>query len=156
MIPLYIELASIYQSDESLSLVARDNLSYFHFKIMIDLLRPWSANLVLNSTSRIVNLNKSQINYILQILSQTEHTMASIHLRRNQYFDLAYDYCQCAVSHARLYEGVEEGKTDMLSTALRVSCDLQRTQGNYAAAVILAEESYNCVAITYNLVHPEV
>jgi hypothetical protein len=155
MIPLYIDLASIYMSDESISLVARDNLSHLYFKNIIDMLKPWSANFDLNSTSRVVSLSKDRTNYILMLLSQTERTVASIHLRRNE-FDLADDYCQRAVSHARLFEGVEEDKTDMLSTALRVYCNLNRTQGNYAAAVTIAEESYNCVAMTYNPVHPEV
>jgi tetratricopeptide (TPR) repeat protein len=34
--------------------------------------------------------------------------------------------------------------------------ELRRTQGNYDEALTFAEEAYNCVAIAYNPVYPEV
>jgi tetratricopeptide (TPR) repeat protein len=55
-----------------------------------------------------------------------------------------------------MYEGEEEEKTNLLWKALRQSYELHALQGNYDEAFIFAEEAYNCVAITYNPVHPEV
>jgi tetratricopeptide (TPR) repeat protein len=47
-------------------------------------------------------------------------------------------------------------KTDFLCKALAVLYELQRYQGNYDEALILAEEAYNCGAVAYNPVHPKV
>jgi tetratricopeptide (TPR) repeat protein len=55
-----------------------------------------------------------------------------------------------------LYEGEEEDKTDLVCEALRKSYELHRDQGKYHEALTFAEEGYNCVAIAYNPVHPEV
>eukprot|EP00596_Hydrurales_sp_CCMP1899_P007459 CAMPEP_0119051712 /NCGR_PEP_ID=MMETSP1177-20130426/73245_1 /TAXON_ID=2985 /ORGANISM="Ochromonas sp, Strain CCMP1899" /LENGTH=183 /DNA_ID=CAMNT_0007031023 /DNA_START=659 /DNA_END=1208 /DNA_ORIENTATION=+ len=71
-------------------------------------------------------------------------------------FELAESYCQQALSHARLYEGTEEDKTDILCSALTVLYDLKIIQSNFVDALPFAEEAYNIVAITYNPVHPKV
>jgi tetratricopeptide (TPR) repeat protein len=76
-------------------------------------------------------------------------------LHRNQ-FDLADSHCQQALSHARLYEGEEEMRNDLICQVLSLYCDLQSKQRKYADAVAFAEEAYNCVAVVYNPVHPKV
>jgi tetratricopeptide (TPR) repeat protein len=81
--------------------------------------------------------------------------MGSIHTNRNQ-FDRAKNHCQQALSYAKLYEGEEELKTDLLCKALKVSYNFYIYQGNYDEALVFAEEAYNCVAIAYNPVHPKV
>jgi tetratricopeptide (TPR) repeat protein len=43
-----------------------------------------------------------------------------------------------------------------LCKALKKSYEFHNTQGNYEEALSFAEEAYNCVAIAYNPVHPEV
>jgi hypothetical protein len=47
-------------------------------------------------------------------------------------------------------------KTELLCGVLRTFYELRRCQGNYADALIYAEEVYNCFAVAYNPVHPRV
>jgi tetratricopeptide (TPR) repeat protein len=108
-----------------------------------------------SSASHIGSLDKDQINHTLFHFSQTERNMGLSYIRRNQ-FDLAENHCQQALIFAKLYEGKEELKTYLVYEALRVSYELHRDQGNYNEALTFAEEAYNCVAIAYNPVHPEV
>jgi hypothetical protein len=116
-LPLYIELASFYDSVESLSGIVCDNLAFPYYEKMLDILRPWSAYLDLSSTSHIGSLDKDQINHTLFYFSQTENNIARIYNRRNQ-FDRAKNHCQQALFYARIYEGKEEEKTDLLWKAL--------------------------------------
>jgi len=81
--------------------------------------------------------------------------MGATYKRRNE-FNMAEDHCQRALSYARLYEGKEEVKTDLLCAALIGLYEIYRDQGNFDKALILVEEAYNCVAVTYNPVHPKV
>jgi tetratricopeptide (TPR) repeat protein len=155
LLSIYSNITSAYARDDSLSIIARDDLIFPYLEKQLDLLRPWSAYVDLDSTSLRGSLSGDQINHILMALSDTERQIASSYSHRNE-FDLAANYSQQALSHARLYEGEEEVKTDLLCTALSVYCELQLKQGKYADAVALAEEAYNCVAVVYNPVHPEV
>jgi tetratricopeptide (TPR) repeat protein len=109
----------------------------------------------MDSTGRIDNLDEFQIACLLSILSEIECQVASIHTRRRQFYQ-AENHSQRALSYARLYEGKEESKTDLLCKALEVYIHLQIVQGKYADAVIYAEELYNLVAVAYNPVHPKV
>jgi hypothetical protein len=86
---------------------------------------------------------------------QTEIDIAGIYIRRNQ-SDRAKNHCRQALSFARMYEGEEELKTDLLCRALRRSYEFHSTQGNHNKALSFAEDAYNCVAIAFNPVHPEV
>jgi uncharacterized Rmd1/YagE family protein len=87
--------------------------------------------------------------------AQTECNIGGIHQHRHE-FVLVEGHCQRALSYARMYEGEEEEKTDLLSNFLNTLYSLRRDQGNYIDELAFAEESYNCVAVTYNLVHPKV
>jgi tetratricopeptide (TPR) repeat protein len=122
---------------------------------MLELLRPWSVNLDLDSTGRIDILDKEQIALLLVRSIETELQIAFIHTERSR-FDQAENHCQQALSHARLYEGKEEEKTNLLCKALRGYIHLRMSQEKYADAVIFAEEAYNLVAVAYNPVHPKV
>jgi tetratricopeptide (TPR) repeat protein len=156
LFPIYESLISVYdENDESLSIIVRDDLKFPYVEKMLNLLRPWSASINLNSSSLSDSLTGDQINRYLQICSTTEWKIALIYTQRNQ-FGLADSHCRRALSHARLYEGEEEGKTDLLCQALRVCGNLEAIQGNYIDAVAFAEEAYDCVAVVYNPVHPEV
>jgi hypothetical protein len=126
--------------------LVQDDLLFPYYKKKLDLLRPWSTYLDLNSTSLI---------HLLSICTFTERNIAFIHLHRNR-FNLAESHSQRALSSARQYEGVEEQKIDLLCKTLRICGNLQATQGNYVEAVAFAEEAYDCVAIAYNPVHPKV
>jgi tetratricopeptide (TPR) repeat protein len=76
-------------------------------------------------------------------------------MKRNE-FELAESYCQQTLSHARLYEGTEENKIDLVGIALTAYYNLRADQENYVDALRFAEEAYDLVAIAYNPVHPKV
>jgi Tfp pilus assembly protein PilF len=153
--PIYFNLIYVHTEDEALSVIDCDNLTFPYYEKMLDILRPWSTYLDLNCASHKDSLDKEQISELLLYLSQTERNMGQIHIRRNQ-LDLAENHCHRALSHARLFEGKEENKTDLLCCALKTFYELYRNHGNYDEALIFAEDAYNCVAIAYNPVHPEV
>jgi hypothetical protein len=152
---IYKDLIDVYRKNESLSMVASDNLTLPYCQKMLELFRPWSAYLDVNCTSHIDRLDKDQINYTISYFVQTECNIGSIHQHRNE-FILAEDHCQQALSYARMYEGEEEFKTDLLCSALNTLYELRSNQGNYVDALAFAEEIYNCAAVAYNPVHPEV
>jgi hypothetical protein len=76
-------------------------------------------------------------------------------MHRSQ-FHLVETHCQRGLSYARLYEGTEDKKTDLLCGALRIFYHLRMLERNHADALIFAEGAYNCVTVAYNPVHPEV
>jgi tetratricopeptide (TPR) repeat protein len=155
LIPIFVDLVNAYGSDESLSMIDCNNFQFPYYEKMLDLLRPWSVKFDPNSTSQIDSLDKNQINLVLRSLSTTECNIAMILRQRNE-FILAKSYCQQALSHARLHEGTEDDKIDLVCKALRVIYDIETVQGNYVDALPLAEEAYNIVAIAYNPVHFKV
>jgi hypothetical protein len=91
---------------------------------------------------------------VLRLLS-TECNIGGLFRLRNEFIP-AESYCHQALSHARLYEGTEEKKTNLLCEALRSYHNVWAFQSNYANALPFAEEAYNICAIAYNLVHPKV
>jgi hypothetical protein len=110
----------------------------------------------LNCTSQVEILDKDQINFLLYALSRTELHIAVIYCNRNQ-FEKSESHCQRGLLYARLYEGdVEADKVELLCRALTVNQELRSIQGNFVDSLILAKESYNILAITYDPVHPEV
>jgi hypothetical protein len=100
-------------------------------------------------------MSKDQANEILELSIIIENNIAICYLHRNQ-FNLVETHGQRGLSYARLYEGTEDKKTDLLCRALRVFYNLRMSEGNYANALIFAEEAYNCYAVAYNPVHPMV
>jgi tetratricopeptide (TPR) repeat protein len=152
---IYGDLADIYLSDGSLSMLSRDTLRFPLCEKMLDLLRPWSKYLDSNLTSRIDKMSTDQINEILKFSVVSEGNIALIYMHRRQ-LNLAETHCQRSLSCARLYEGTEEEKADLLCGALYKYYNLRRDEGNYDEAFIHAEEAYNCVAVAYNPVHPKV
>jgi hypothetical protein len=124
LVPIYNRLASIYSDYESPSLVISSNLKLTYLEKVLDLLRPWSINLDINSTSHLDNLNEDQIGCLLTLLSQSECNIGLIYMSRKE-LEEAQDHCQSALSYARLYEGTEENKADLLCSALKVNVQLQ-------------------------------
>jgi tetratricopeptide (TPR) repeat protein len=155
MIPIHLNLVNVYLADESLSLKDSNNFQFPYYEKMLDLLSPWSSKLDSNSTSQINSLDRDQINFVSCFLSTTERNIAIILRQRNE-FELAESYCQQALSHARLYEGTEEKKIDILCSALTAYYELRSFQGKYVDALPFVEEAYDLVAIAYNPVHPKV
>jgi tetratricopeptide (TPR) repeat protein len=155
LISMYVYLTSVYKDDESLSTMDRDNLTFPYYEKMLELLRPWSVYLDLNSASHTGSLDKDQINNTLFLLTQTEWDIARFYTRKSQ-FDRAENHCQQALSYARMYQGEEEQKNSLLCNALSLFYILRRDEGKHDEALIFAEEAYNCVAIAYNPVHPVV
>ncbi len=97
MIPIYGKLMKVYSTDESLSMIDRDNFQFPYYQSMLDLLRPWSAKLETNSTSRDGCLDKDQINRTILLSSHTKQKVALIYLNRNE-FNMAVSYSQQALS----------------------------------------------------------
>jgi hypothetical protein len=152
---IYKNLQNVYSRDESLSMIDSNNLRFPCLEKMLDLLSPWSSKLDSNSISQMDSIEKDRINFILHLLSATERTIGSILRQRNK-FELSESYCQEALSHARLYEGTEEDKIDLLCSALTTIYYLTFIQDNFIDALPFAEEAYNLYAIAYNPVHPKV
>jgi tetratricopeptide (TPR) repeat protein len=155
LIPIYSNLVNVYLTDKSLSIIDMHNFQFPYFEKMLDLLSPWSSNLDSNSISQIDSLDKDQIKFVTNFLSTTELNIGIILRHRNE-FELAESYCQQALSHARLYEGTEGDKIDLICNSLRANCDHRIFQGNFVDALPFAEEAYDLVAIAYNPVHPKV
>jgi tetratricopeptide (TPR) repeat protein len=164
-----MDLMEVYDKNESLSMVANDDLTFPYYQKMLELLRPWCTHLDVNRTSHTDSLDKDQIHYTIYHFVKTECYIGRIHQHRNE-FILAEDHCQQALSYARMFEVGEEDKTNLLYTLRQLSEDktkllcftlsqlseLRNFQGDYGGALAFAEESYNCAAVTYNPVHPEV
>jgi hypothetical protein len=81
LIPIYIDLISVYAKDRPLSLVASNNLTFPYHQKNFELLRPWSAYLDLNCTGQVSSLNEDQINNTIYYFSQTERNLGSIYRR---------------------------------------------------------------------------
>jgi tetratricopeptide (TPR) repeat protein len=155
LIGIYCNLANIYLNDESLGMISSGNLRLPLYEKVLDLLRPWCADLDSNSTGRIDSINKDQINKIFFLSAGTETNTALTKLHLSQ-FNEVETHCQRSLSYARLYEGTEDEKTDLLVRALKVFYNLRKIERNYDEALIFAEEAYNCVAVAFNPVHPKV
>jgi tetratricopeptide (TPR) repeat protein len=108
-----------------------------------------------SNTSQIDSLEEDQINNTLAYFTRAERNMGAIYKRRNE-FNVAEGYCQRALTYARLFEGEEEVKTGLLYDTLIGLYKSYRNQGKHDEALIFVEEAYNCVAVTYNPVHPKV
>jgi hypothetical protein len=153
---LHDDLITIYEHDESLSWIARDNLRLPYCVKALELLQPWSAYPDLTSTPRRIDgLDMDKMNHILMQLSISERRIAEIRKRRNE-FHLAGHHCQRELFYARLYDGIKTEKIPILCSALRTSQDLQAIMGNNVNALSLAQEAYDCCTTAYNPVHSEV
>jgi hypothetical protein len=155
LIVLYYDFIRSSENDKSVSLIVKDKTILPYYEKMLSILRPWSAYLDLNSTSRVVKLHKDQIDDIVFVFSNAHVAIASIHAQVSE-FDLAEYHCQQALKYSELYDGEEEKKVALIYDALKVSCGIQDVQGNYDVAYTSAHEAYNIVAVAYNPVHPEV
>jgi tetratricopeptide (TPR) repeat protein len=154
IIPIY---QSLHRSvkEKSLSVMDFENMTFPYNEKILELLKPWSLCVDLDAAHRVDILNKDQINEILRLLSETERIMAIIHTNKSQ-FVIAENHFQRALSCARKYNEEGETKTTLLLKVLESYSILQMTQSNFADAKILAEEAYNCVAVAYDPVHPQV
>jgi tetratricopeptide (TPR) repeat protein len=152
---LYSRLIGVYADDESLSIIIRDNILTPYFEKMRQFLMPWSILINSDVTNVKDVLNKDDTNLVLQLLCSNDFNLARVYMHRNE-FNLAESHCQCALSSAKRYDGEVEEKTSLLREAFRDYGDLRSMQGNYTDAVIFFEEAYNCVAMAYDPVHPEV
>jgi hypothetical protein len=103
LIPIYLNLNSIFGDVNLFNIVAGDKLILPYCGKMLDFLKPWSSYLDVNCTSHIDSLNKNQIDHTIQLFSQIQCNIGAIHQHRNE-FVLAKDHCQRALSYARMYE----------------------------------------------------
>jgi tetratricopeptide (TPR) repeat protein len=152
---IYSRLIGVYADDESLSIIIRDNMVTPYFEKMRQLLMPWSILINSDVTNVKDILNKDDANLVLGLLSNNDGDWANIRIHRNE-FNLAESHCQHALSSAKRYDGEVEEMTSLLRDAYRNYGNLRSMQDNYTDAAIFFEEAYNCVAMAYNPVHPEV
>jgi hypothetical protein len=152
LIHIYNDLANFYIGDESLGMIFSNNLRLPLYEMILDLLRPWSADLDSNSTGWIDSMTKDQMNGILLIPAVAEKSIAIIYLHRSQ-LNLVETHCQRGLSCARLYDGTEDEKTDLLRKALRRTSNVRR---QLCWCINLRGGGYNCVTVAYNPVHPKV
>jgi hypothetical protein len=68
LIPLCIEVIKVFTMDESYSMIDRDNFLFPCHEKMLDILRPWSEHLDMDSVNQTDRLNKEQINLLFQNL----------------------------------------------------------------------------------------
>jgi tetratricopeptide (TPR) repeat protein len=149
-------LVNAHIGNVSLSLIIKHKIMIPCLEMRLELLKPWIDLLDSNDTNQIhLVLKRDQINQLLDISSGTENSMASIYTTRNE-FNLAERHCRRALIYAKRYEGEIKQKTNRLCDAYEAYCQLRMVQLNYTEAVTFAEESYNCVAVAYNPVHPQV
>lgn len=148
LFPIYVDMIELYESDESLSKLGRDDLLLLCYQKQLDLLKPWSF-------TRADSDNDVK-DYALMTLSQIEGNIAQVYVLKSQ-FDMADDYFKRALNYARLFEEEkEEEKPGLLCDALGAYSDLRSIQGRCDEAVVFAEQAYDVVAIAYNPVHPKV
>jgi hypothetical protein len=101
------------------------------------------------------SISKYEINEILMKEAVTESNIALIYMHTSQ-FNLVETHCQRGISCARLFEGIENVKTELLCVVLNTIFDSRMEVQDYDDALIYAEEAYNIVAVAYNPVHPKV
>jgi hypothetical protein len=123
LIVLYYDFIRSSENDKSVSLIVKDKKILPYYEKMLSILRPWSAYLDLNSTSRVVKLHKDQIDDIVFVFSNAHVAIASIHAQVSE-FDLAEHHCQQALKYSKLYDGEEEKKVALIYDALKVSCGI--------------------------------
>lgn len=155
MILIYMKVINIYERNGSLSLIFKDNNTLPYYKKQLEILKPWSLRLNLDTDCRKDTLSRDKSNHILDLLSEIERGMASIYMHRNQ-FDMAEGYTKRSLSYARQYSVEGDLKTTLLLRALSIYYGIRMCRGDSAGGLIFAEEAYNCAAIAYNPVHPEV
>jgi hypothetical protein len=145
----------------SVDMIATDNRSFPYLKKSLEILKPWSIYLDTNPTNQsnslVCNnempLCNCKINTLLDYTSQANRTIGSYYVHKSQ-ANLANSHLKLALSYARLYEGKVEDKARVLCLALWANAENRMSLEDRGRD--FAEEAYNCVAIAYNPVHPEV
>jgi hypothetical protein len=155
MICIDYSLINVHLDNGLLSIIDCHYIILPYYEKMLELLKPWSLCVDLDAANGVDILNKDQIHNILRLLSETERNVAVIYQHRNQ-FIIAENHHQRAISYARQYNEEGETKTTLLLEALIRYCELRIQQGDFEGGVQLAEDAYNCVAVAYDPVHPQV
>jgi tetratricopeptide (TPR) repeat protein len=164
LIHIYSSSINIYTADTSLGITDRDNLKLPLVEKTLEILKPWSSCLDLDTAAQIDGLRRnnvgyfsmvSNIDYILELLTICEDHAASIYMHRNR-IEISENHCQRAITYARQYNEEGETKTNLLLKTLSTYSLHLSNRGEFAGAISVAEEAYNCAAIAYNPVHPKV
>jgi tetratricopeptide (TPR) repeat protein len=150
-----LRIASLFFNDDTLDLIVKDDMAIPHLEKVLKILKPWSILIDLNDTSHSENLEQDQIHHIFRLLCGAHRQMGIIYSQQLKY-DLSEYHCERCLAYGKRFEGTEEEKACLLGAAYRAYCRLRNIQQNYTAGVIFAEEAYNCYAMVYNPVHPEV
>jgi hypothetical protein len=123
LIFIYCKFAILYGKDQSLRRINIDNLTFPIYENVLNVQRPWSADLDSNSTGQIDSMRKDQANEILMLSAKIENSIAIIYVHRTR-FSIVETHYQRGLSYARLYERTEDEKADLLRRALNTFYDL--------------------------------
>jgi tetratricopeptide (TPR) repeat protein len=118
------------------------------------LLEPWRVQCDLEESRRADSIDKDQIDYVYFHLSNTENQLIHCHISLGDY-DKATDYCDMALSHARLVI-TEDARINLIyQTLIRKGQNLgSQSKNNEAKAVF--EELYNFIVEIHYPDHPLV
>jgi hypothetical protein len=155
MYHIYRSFVGFYASNESMSMINQQNMAIPYLEKVLELLAPWSVIIDSDDAIRVNSLAIDHINHILLLLPGAERSIAVIYTHGYK-LKLAESHCKLALSYAKRYTGEEVHKTALPCDAYKSLCELRMRQDDYTSAVDYAEEAYNCVAVAYNPVHPEV
>jgi hypothetical protein len=108
VIDIYRRFLSVYDGDRSLTNEDRNNLKLPYFLKMQELLKPWS----LSPDSQDDSLNVAHIDYIWEILSDTESQIAMIYMNSFQ-LDISETYFLQSLAYARRHRESEK-KTGLM------------------------------------------
>jgi tetratricopeptide (TPR) repeat protein len=155
MMLIYKKLINTYIKDKSRGVMDRDNMTLPYHEKMLEVLKPWSQCLNLDVASRVDSLSTDQFDEILYLLSETEKEVARVYMNRGL-LDISDNCCKRALFYARGYKKEGDKKVTLLLIVFTQYRTLRIFQDDLAGAVAFAEEAYNCAAIAYNPVHPQV
>jgi tetratricopeptide (TPR) repeat protein len=155
MMNIYSCLINVYTDNKSLGVIDCNNIVLPYYEKMLEILKPWSLCLDLDTANRVDSLNNDQIEEILESSSEIEQSLGTIYEYKNE-FITSESHFQRAISYAKRCSEEGETKTTLLLKALESYSQFRITQGDFEGALLLAEEAYNYVAIAYNPVHPQV
>jgi hypothetical protein len=96
----------------------------------------------------------------LTLLSGAERSIGGIYQFKTK-LDMAENFCRRTLCNARLFNekkvaDTSNVRTDLLCQALKACSDVQVSQRKFVEAIVFAEEAYDCVAMAFDPVHPEV
>jgi tetratricopeptide (TPR) repeat protein len=159
LLHLYLKLGTIHRQmndimDDYISTKNALETAIPYFRNALKLLEPWKAQIDVDETIRINDLNEDDIGHIYYQLSNVELNLSTLYISLEEY-DKADDYCNLAISHARLVI-IEDWRIESIYNALFAKGDSLYSQSRFIEAKAVCEEVYNFMVDIYYTDHPLV